>query len=236
MDLIEIGVKLRGLRKKMRLTQEELAEKMGMSPQAISKWENGHCLPETAVLPKLTSILNTTIDDMLIVDRLKINTPDERGQKTVIIEPKIIRKGELKIAGALGDGGMTSEVWDRYMQLKEDEPLKNKKEDGGYEVRMYNRNEKCECLVGESVTSEVGGSYSYLTLPDVLYAVFEIYPFKGYESQNEAMDKWLKENRDKYEEYKSSDKRYVIEYYDERFKGNEDPDSIVEIWIPVIKL
>jgi len=39
--------------KRNGFTQEELAEKIGISAQAISKWENSHTLPETAMLPVL---------------------------------------------------------------------------------------------------------------------------------------------------------------------------------------
>ncbi len=77
--------------------------------------------------------------------------------------------------------------------------------------------------------------YHYFRLPDVIYAVFEIYPTKGYESQNEAMDKWLSVNNQNYKEFILDKKHYAIEYY-EGFKGNDKFDSIVEIWIPVLKL
>ena len=236
MDIILVGDKIRDLRKAAGMTQEELAERMGISAQAVSKWENGHCLPETAVLPKLARLLDSSIDDILNAGNGE-EEPGTGGQMTIIIEPKIIRKGELIIAGVSGNGAQTAELWQEYMRLEREAPLTNKKEDGGYELRLYDDEENCECWIGQNVGFEVtDGGYSSIKLADVLYAVFEIYPAKGYDSQNRAIDKWLVDNKNRYEHLKKDGKHYVIEYYDERFRGNEDPDSVVEIWIPVIKI
>lgn len=45
MDMEKIGKAIINARKKAGLSQQELAEKTGVSPQAVSKWENGHNLP-----------------------------------------------------------------------------------------------------------------------------------------------------------------------------------------------
>jgi len=52
-------------RKENRLTQDELAEKLGITFQAVSKWETGQTVPETTLLPKLAKILNISIDKLL---------------------------------------------------------------------------------------------------------------------------------------------------------------------------
>jgi len=67
LDNISIGNQITYLRKKSKLTQEELSEKLGVSVQTISKWENGHTLPETASLPLLAKIFACSIDDILIL-------------------------------------------------------------------------------------------------------------------------------------------------------------------------
>ena len=66
MDLIKIGKQLASLRKEQGLTGEKLAEILNVSPQAVSKWENGKCLPETALLPSLAKALDCTIDTLLM--------------------------------------------------------------------------------------------------------------------------------------------------------------------------
>lgn len=65
-DNISVGNQILLLRKRNGFTQEELAEKLGISAQAVSKWENGHTLPETAFLPLLAKLLNSSIDSILM--------------------------------------------------------------------------------------------------------------------------------------------------------------------------
>ena len=65
MDMRMIGGYIRRLRKAAGLTQKQLADKLGVSFQAVSKWENGNALPDTGLLPELCSVLNTTADKLL---------------------------------------------------------------------------------------------------------------------------------------------------------------------------
>ena len=65
MDALKIGRYIRHLRKTAGMTQKELAEKLNISFQSVSKWENGDALPDTAILPDLCDILNTTADQLL---------------------------------------------------------------------------------------------------------------------------------------------------------------------------
>ena len=65
MDNLKIGNYIQNLRKRAGLTQKELAEKLNISFQAVSKWETGESLPDTALLPELSDILGTTVDKLL---------------------------------------------------------------------------------------------------------------------------------------------------------------------------
>ena len=65
MDMIKIGGYIQHLRKAAGMTQKQLAERLGVSFQAVSKWENGDTLPDTGLLPDLCSVLNTTSDKLL---------------------------------------------------------------------------------------------------------------------------------------------------------------------------
>ena len=67
LDHTVVGQQIAFLRKQNHLTQEELAEKLGITAQAISKWENGHSLPETALLPSLAKHLQCSIDSILMM-------------------------------------------------------------------------------------------------------------------------------------------------------------------------
>jgi len=66
LDNIRVGNQIAHLRKTNKLTQDELAEKLGITAQAISKWENGHTLPETASLPLLAKLFDCSIDSILM--------------------------------------------------------------------------------------------------------------------------------------------------------------------------
>ncbi len=59
------GEKLRNHRKRLGMTQEEVAEKVGVSPQAVSKWEAGDCLPDCFNLKAISDIYNISADVLL---------------------------------------------------------------------------------------------------------------------------------------------------------------------------
>ena len=59
------GEKLRNHRKKLGMTQEEVAEKIGVSPQAISKWEAGDCLPDCFNLKTISDVYKISADVLL---------------------------------------------------------------------------------------------------------------------------------------------------------------------------
>lgn len=60
-----IGKRIAALRKEKGLTQEELAQHMGVSGQAVSKWENDQTCPDISALPKLARLLGVTVDELL---------------------------------------------------------------------------------------------------------------------------------------------------------------------------
>lgn len=60
-----IGKRIAGLRKEKGLKQEELAEILGVSGQAVSKWENDQTCPDISLLPQLARILGVTVDELL---------------------------------------------------------------------------------------------------------------------------------------------------------------------------
>ena len=60
--------KIKKLRKEKDMTQEQLAEYMGVSPQAVSRWETGATCPDIFALPALAELFGTTVDGLLGVD------------------------------------------------------------------------------------------------------------------------------------------------------------------------
>ncbi|MCI8553676.1 MAG: helix-turn-helix transcriptional regulator [Clostridiales bacterium] len=59
-----LGKKLAELRRARAMTQEEAAEKLGVSPQAVSKWENEASCPDILLLPALAELYEVTIDEL----------------------------------------------------------------------------------------------------------------------------------------------------------------------------
>lgn len=93
------------LRKEKNLTQSELAEKLGITNKAVSKWETGEAMPDTAQLLPLAEILGVSVDELLRGERRiteEEKAPQERdelfadhdtvrfssGKDTVDISPK----------------------------------------------------------------------------------------------------------------------------------------------------
>ena len=65
MNNYEFGNLIFKYRTKLNLTQNELANKVGVTGKAVSKWENGKAYPNFEILKKLSSLFNISIDDML---------------------------------------------------------------------------------------------------------------------------------------------------------------------------
>ncbi len=62
---LAIGENIRSFRKKNDLTQEELADRLGVTYQSISRWENGATYPDLELIPAIAETLAVTVDDLL---------------------------------------------------------------------------------------------------------------------------------------------------------------------------
>lgn len=65
MDQEKIGNLLKDIRQKNNLTQKEFADKLGITPQAVSKWENGKNIPDIGVLKEIKKLYNIDLDYIL---------------------------------------------------------------------------------------------------------------------------------------------------------------------------
>lgn len=64
-NMRNVGFKISELRKAKNMTQMELADKMGISFQAVSNWERGNSMPDISKLPEIAQLLGTTVDEIL---------------------------------------------------------------------------------------------------------------------------------------------------------------------------
>ena len=153
------------------------------------------------------------------------------------MEPKIIFKEAMIIAGVAGSGDETAKAWDTFMKIQKMNPLKNQVGEEGYEIRMYPGDGLGKIHVGVAVKDAgVPAEYKTVQVPACTYAEFEIFPSKGWESSNAVMNGWLEEHAGTYREALLDGTKYAIEVYDKRYRGDQDPKSVVGIWIPVVDI
>ncbi|MEG0546959.1 MAG: helix-turn-helix transcriptional regulator [Oscillospiraceae bacterium] len=91
-----IGKKLFELRKQFGLTQDLVAEKLGVSPQAVSKWENDLACPDIMLLPQIAKLYSITVDELFTADDFNVpaDTNNENNTKPTSDE-KNINKNDL---------------------------------------------------------------------------------------------------------------------------------------------
>ena len=60
-----LGKRIAALRREKNLKQDDLAQALGVSPQAVSKWENDQTCPDISLLPQLAKLLGVSVDELL---------------------------------------------------------------------------------------------------------------------------------------------------------------------------
>lgn len=76
-----IGKKLHELRKQSGFTQDYVAEKLGVSAQAVSKWENDIACPDIMTLPNIAELYGITIDELFKNEEVQSNVKYEKTEK-----------------------------------------------------------------------------------------------------------------------------------------------------------
>ncbi len=71
---INFSAKISHLRKAKGLTQEELAKILGVTNQAVSKWERGECCPDIELLPQIAEVFKCSIDSLFGIDKAFVDT------------------------------------------------------------------------------------------------------------------------------------------------------------------
>jgi len=84
MDQIKIGKFIAECRKKQNLTQSQLAEKLGITDRAISKWENGRAMPDSSLMLDLCSILNISVNELLSGEVIGMEKDDKKNEQLLL--------------------------------------------------------------------------------------------------------------------------------------------------------
>ena len=77
MDQIKIGTFLKLLRKEKNLTQEQLAERLGVSNRTVSRWENGNNMPDISLLSEIAEFYDVSIPELIYGERKSENMREE---------------------------------------------------------------------------------------------------------------------------------------------------------------
>ena len=89
MEQIKIGHFITACRKEKELTQEQIAEKLNVSVNAVSKWERGLNLPDYANMQNLCDILGISVNEFLAGERLESNEVEKQAEKNILDVLKI---------------------------------------------------------------------------------------------------------------------------------------------------
>ena len=92
MDQIKIGQLIAKKRKEHNLTQEMLAEKLGITDRAVSKWETGKSLPDASIMLELCGLLGITVNDLLCGEVVSMENYNEQMEKNLI---EMVKQKEL---------------------------------------------------------------------------------------------------------------------------------------------
>lgn len=84
MNQEKIGNFIAEKRKEHNLTQKQLAEKLMISDKAVSKWENGRCLPDVSVMLDLCQVLNITVNDLLNGEVIVMEKYKEKSEEMLL--------------------------------------------------------------------------------------------------------------------------------------------------------
>ena len=99
-DSVKVGKKIYALRKENSLTQDDLASKLMVTRQVISKWELGNSLPSIDLIIELSKLFNTSIEEILCLNddsRIEVDESNIfKGHNRKYILDKII-DGEIKV-------------------------------------------------------------------------------------------------------------------------------------------
>ena len=84
MDQVKIGKFIADCRKKNNMTQMQLAERLGITDRAVSKWENGKAMPDSSIMLALCDALKISVNDLLSGEVVTMNDYNEKMEKNLI--------------------------------------------------------------------------------------------------------------------------------------------------------
>ena len=88
MDQLKIGRFIAECRKKANLTQIQLAEKLGITDKAVSKWERGIAMPDTSIMLELCDILHISVNELLCGEKISMENNNQKNEELMLAMAK----------------------------------------------------------------------------------------------------------------------------------------------------
>ena len=92
MDQLKIGRFIAECRKKANLTQMQLAEKLGITDKAVSKWERGVAMPDTSIMLELCDILCISVNELLSGEKINMENDNQKTEQLLLDMAKELEK------------------------------------------------------------------------------------------------------------------------------------------------
>ncbi len=97
MDQIKIGKFIASCRKEGYMTQADLAEKLGVSDRAVSKWETGRSMPDSGIMLELCALLHINVNELLSGERIMTESYDKRVEENLLAMRREIEQRDKRM-------------------------------------------------------------------------------------------------------------------------------------------
>ncbi|MBO5858309.1 MAG: helix-turn-helix transcriptional regulator, partial [Clostridia bacterium] len=92
MDQIKIGKFIAERRRQKDLTQVQLADKLGITDKAVSKWERGIAMPDTSIMLELCDILGISVNELLCGEKINMENENKKNEQILLDMAKELEK------------------------------------------------------------------------------------------------------------------------------------------------
>ncbi len=103
MDQVKIGKFIASCRKEQGMTQAVLAEKLGISDRAVSKWETGKSLPDSGIMLELCELLNINVNELLSGEKIMVEAYDKKAEENLVAMSRELEEKNRQL--------LNTEIW-----------------------------------------------------------------------------------------------------------------------------
>jgi len=122
LDTTKTGKRISVSRQDKGLTQDELASKLGITPQAVSRWERGNSMPDIEFLLPLSQLLNIPLEDLLTGGRTSVESLGDKKQPSVI---SLMQIDEIRINLGHNLISLANQLLENVFQIRKEIALKH---------------------------------------------------------------------------------------------------------------